>query len=84
MVRNVVDHGTVRSGGVLGGTNNEMIRNILSTMIIRQKSVDTNNRKYFSRYLSGKIALKVIIIFLVDIFQVFKTQSLQAINCLID
>ena len=37
-----------------------------------------------SIYLSGKIALKVISIFLVDIFQVFKTQRLQAINSLMD
>ena len=35
-------------------------------------------------YLRGKIALKVIIIVLVDIFQVFKTQRLQAKNSLID
>ena len=30
MIRNVVNHGAVRSGGVLGGTHDEMVRNSLA------------------------------------------------------
>ena len=78
MVRDVVNHRAVRSGGVLGGTHDEMVRNILPS----QSDHVSQYKHFLDLYLRGKIALKVMIIVIVDIFQVFKTQRLQAIHSL--